>query len=659
MTRRNGILVFLLFLFGSPFSPGFHGEGTSYFFEFLYLDSNVGLSSAGHNAIRFDETVYHFEHHRDKIFRLAREDWSSFHRDRAILENRSIHSARVRVDGKTYHKLKNRFNSYYVIQERQLSELNDIRNDIYILEVLTGVSTNHLYLPGAGYFADTGNSPVAMELKRRVEGDRGDGFLLAWKEKEMGKMDHSFALLHGDTREFMYTEGHYPPIEDHFSRYYIESLSSMVAIDNLLGGKGLENSALVFPGLEANDGVCEKDGASLFRWETADPFVLHEKEIEALRAFQEKQVETVRRLLESGRPDPGKAMLIAMARFQVLEESIRSGRLVFLDVLPENQARIPADSFCEFREHLPSLLGDYLRVVIQKKENLFARSEIREQDFFLLELAASRYQEVIRGLQTGTIRVALRPVVPPRQKAVDAIALDRTEKSRISELFYPLAKSYERERESLSVLRRIYGYDLTERNCSTELFRNINQALGDEPETIRKLLGGYVDPDGSTSFVPYLALQKARGQYRTVEEREYLSFRKAMLREMYKNETNAIAYAREASTPGSSLYSFNDRDPWFLFFTDDEIAPRPIYGLANLFAGLAQTIVGVGMIPWDGGDMAGRGLRGMFFSLPELVFVNIRKGSFPYVPDSLIREEVLIQDGKDARPISVDLETGE
>ena len=34
------------------------------------------------------------------------------------------------------------------------------------------------------------------------------------------------------------------------------------------------------------------------------------------------------------------------------------------------------------------------------------------------------------------------------------------------------------------------------------------------------------------------------------------------------------------------------------------------------------------MLPVDGGEMLWAGLRGALFSLPELVFQNIRKGSF-------------------------------
>jgi len=35
------------------------------------------------------------------------------------------------------------------------------------------------------------------------------------------------------------------------------------------------------------------------------------------------------------------------------------------------------------------------------------------------------------------------------------------------------------------------------------------------------------------------------------------------------------------------------------------------------------------MLPLDRGELLTSGLKGAFFSLPELAFFNIRKGSFP------------------------------
>jgi hypothetical protein len=87
-------------------------------------------------------------------------------------------------------------------------------------------------------------------------------------------------------------------------------------------------------------------------------------------------------------------------------------------------------------------------------------------------------------------------------------------------------------------------------------------------------------------------------------------------------------FLRESNVVTSTLYRVQPQDSIFLFFTDDLVAPRPLFGAANLLTGLAASAVGLAMWPVDGGETLWAGLRGALFSLPELVFHNIRKGSF-------------------------------
>lgn len=70
-------------------------------------------------------------------------------------------------------------------------------------------------------------------------------------------------------------------------------------------------------------------------------------------------------------------------------------------------------------------------------------------------------------------------------------------------------------------------------------------------------------------------------------------------------------------------------DSAFLFFTDTRVWSRPLLGAANLATGVAWGSAGLLRLPWDGGHQLLRGARGVAASAPELVFVNLRKGSFP------------------------------
>jgi hypothetical protein len=85
---------------------------------------------------------------------------------------------------------------------------------------------------------------------------------------------------------------------------------------------------------------------------------------------------------------------------------------------------------------------------------------------------------------------------------------------------------------------------------------------------------------------------------------------------------------RETNTLTTTIYRPNPADSVFLFFTDDVVAPRPLFGLANLAVGLGAGVAGLATLPVDRGALLKAGAWGAIWSLPELLFVNIRKGSF-------------------------------
>ena len=101
---------------------------------------------------------------------------------------------------------------------------------------------------------------------------------------------------------------------------------------------------------------------------------------------------------------------------------------------------------------------------------------------------------------------------------------------------------------------------------------------------------------------------------------------------MYGRENPLRVWLRECNVLTSTIYPRNADDSFFLLFTDDVVAPRPLLGTVNLAAGLGAAVAGVPLLPFDGGRMLVAGLRGAIFSLPELAFVNLRKGSFDHVP---------------------------
>ena len=91
---------------------GAHAAG----FEYLYVESNVGGSSGGHAAIRFDDRVFHFQNASYGSLRLLREPFESFRYAYTVLENRTVHVGRVDVSDASYERIRDHFNRRFLIE---------------------------------------------------------------------------------------------------------------------------------------------------------------------------------------------------------------------------------------------------------------------------------------------------------------------------------------------------------------------------------------------------------------------------------------------------------------------------------------------------------------------------------------------------------------
>jgi hypothetical protein len=136
---------------------------------------------------------------------------------------------------------------------------------------------------------------------------------------------------------------------------------------------------------------------------------------------------------------------------------------------------------------------------------------------------------------------------------------------------------------------------------------------------------------GRAKFIPFVSLRNVRAEWDVEEHlhlpsaREYAVDREGTLR----------AALRESSVWSSRLYTPADGSNFFVFFTDGSWPLRPLLGAINLGAALARAGAGVLQLPIDRGRGLRAGLEGALFSLPELFFANIRKGTSEYVPPEL------------------------
>ncbi|MBW2493783.1 MAG: hypothetical protein JRE43_03445 [Deltaproteobacteria bacterium] len=187
-----------------------------------------------------------------------------------------------------------------------------------------------------------------------------------------------------------------------------------------------------------------------------------------------------------------------------------------------------------------------------------------------------------------------------------------------------------RERAYLTAVKRNLGYQLVSDNCVTEIFATLGRAW--PPAIAGKHFGEVDDPDGLLDFIPFVAYRKVLDEHAEAEVSEIPSFRRLRLEQMYAAENDLGVYLRESNTLTSTIYRRNDSEPFFLFFTEEALPLRPVYGVLNFAAGIGEMALGIFRAPWDRGRMFSSGVRGAIFSLPELAFVNLRKGILEYAP---------------------------
>jgi hypothetical protein len=321
--------------------------------------------------------------------------------------------------------------------------------------------------------------------------------------------------------------------------------------------------------------------------------------------------------------------MIGMARLAALGESQRTERWVVLDAFPADAGSAVRRSSALRPELAASLLEDAGEELARARERFITRAAdgtFHEADFAAFEAAVNRSSELGLALREGRDwRVLKGPLVPsrPARMAIDGLDAQALRES--------LETVRAREEAYAVAFKRRWGYHLVTRNCVSEIFSEIDAAFERGPEESATRLGGRLEMDGSLNFIPAVSAAAVAGAYPVTERLELPSYRRRRLERMYEQENPLTVFLRESNTLTSTIYRRNTEDSIFVFFTDGAVVARPLFGAVNLLVGLAAGAVGLATLPVDGGATLWAGLKGALFSLPELFFQNIRKGSFEHV----------------------------
>jgi len=552
---------------------------------FVYVSANVGMASGGHAALVADETVYHLQN-SDGLLLLARESWPTFHLVYAELENRPLEVARLDVGPEVTERVQRAFARLYVEQEIELARRESLRDDVAWLEA----SAAHGAAPplrGAGLVAPgAAGDPDALRLRRSLVARDGAESLT----RALGEVERRIAELASS---------------DDPSR--LESLREALllreAVRALDGAYGLDPRALAPLPAELDDPLSAGERAGL----------------EALSARLEA---AVGELLRSARPDRGFALLLAQARYLAARRSLATSHLVLLDAFagaPPGGSRAD-DVDDSIRAKRRAQAGALLRT---GRARVLAGGRVDEADFNLLEESASIAARDGRADAAGPLSELGLRKLPARARALDLPPLS-------GDFSAALAAARARLREQDERLAARWSYDLVRRNCITELARTTDGAFG-SPEEAASALGASASPDGEPfGFVPFVFFDRVRGRLRVERVDSLPSRRESELARVLAESPGLATRLRESTVYTSSIYRPILRDSAFLLFTDDVFWRRPAYGVVNLVYALGYASYGLVAAPFDRGARAEAGLAGAMWSLPELAFVNVRKGSFDW-----------------------------
>ncbi len=591
--------------------------------DFVYADANEGGASGGHSAVRFDDQVFHFEY-SPPVVRLRRDYFDGLQYRYTVLDNRSLKIRRVPVTPDTYQLLLDEFTRRYFDQARDLRTHATLVADRQLLEAMQAHRRGHvtaapLLLDGVGFFFDEAQlsaapsdaerapaAPILSKLRDRVVQTYGPGFVPQALDQIL--------------RELLELDLAAPGVSDR----YRDGIATLLALEVLRDARPLRADGYAGGG--------------------AGGPLLDSTELETITVLSSALEASLVRLVHSSRPDRGFPLLVGMARLAALDQTRQTGRWTFLDsfsrdavvISPAEVARRPAVT----RELLEEAAADFATTRARLSAGALDDGSFPEATFAGFEAAGNRMLEITGALNgRRPMRMPFGLGVPSRSAPFPALLVPAVD-TEVLAAASALAK--ERETAHDAKLRGLYGYNVVTRNCVTEIFRTIDAALvaGAPPgaeardASIRRL-GGHVDVDGTLNFIPAAADEAVRSAYAVSETIELPSYRLARLAQMYRRENPLRVYLRESNTVTSTLYQRNPDDSAFLFFTDDALPIRPILGALNFVTGFGVSAAGLVMVGVDRGDTLWAGLRGMLFSLPELVFFNIRKGSVPYAPRRL------------------------
>jgi hypothetical protein len=444
------------------------------------------------------------------------------------------------------------------------------------------------------FFADTwqagdihvANSPLAQA----IEAEHGAGFLAAQAQAVRDRLQ-ALQPDADDAPTLALSAEQFQPADYPFAERYADHLSALAALQVLAQGVPVREDALLRPA-------------------DAD-FALTATERQTLTAYRLRLHQQLPKLLHSPRPDWGFALLVGLARLAAVEESLRTGYLVVLNLAEPSTAKPPTtpDPSRDAADQRQRAHFAQAKAALSSGEPLdeWAYAELEQRANLHLEYAAAVREQRnpnLADIDATPARPAFAALLPTAANAEHAAAALEEYRQHYAERLHSL-----------------YRYDLLTRNCATEIFRLLHANHAPLPA---------INPRG-LALVPYFAYRAVAANWPVTASDALPSLRQRRLRQAETQQPPLLLTLRESNILTAQTYRWHSGDSAFVFFTDQLPLLRPVAGGINLTAGLAQSLTGLITWPWDDGRNLVQGGKGALVSLPELLFMNIRKGSYPAV----------------------------
>ncbi len=564
--------------------------------DFIYVNANTGEAAGGHTAIRLGSTVFHFQFFPDGRFLLVRESWRHFRYVYNDLRNRTISISRVPLSNHVYAKIRSQFTSLLLTQQQYLNRLQSANNEQEILTQLhKGV--RKLSLETVGLFDNTSvKNGDTRNLNQIISDALGENFVV----------------------------DQYNQIETKLAKHALET-------DQPIAGLtwSAKLQALL---LEREFYRIIKQGRSLAPDRVLRTSVgaagLSTEQREVLQNYAHQLVTSVIGLMQSQRPGRAKPLLLQTARYLVVRQSLATNTLLTLDPFSASAGSVQMTVHHE----LQGLHMQLQQNAIQKRQDFFQATTNLDIAYALLESSLGRLFELENALLTGSpVRVEPGMLLPAHKGSVflDVPYLRR-------DLSILISENQILQQELQQQVNEQYAYRLFLQNCATELLRSLNATFKNDIVG-EKALGGWLEADEGLVFIPHQFYKLIAERFPVLEKEELPARRLRQLNTLSARNNNDNAgshfafWLRESNTISSTLYKHRDEDTHFLFFTDSTVLLRPVFGAGNFLWGALNAAGGVFNLPVDDGERFHQGLRGMFYSLPELFFGNIRKGTYGYI----------------------------